>query len=67
VDRAAEAAARLVAGTVYVNSHGDIAPHVPFGGCKASGIGKECGRPGIDAYAELQTQVIYKAAGRVAR
>jgi acyl-CoA reductase-like NAD-dependent aldehyde dehydrogenase len=58
--RAAELANRLEAGTVYVNSHGDIAPHITFGGVKASGIGKENGAPGLDAYSELQTQFVPK-------
>ncbi|CUU59292.1 Acyl-CoA reductase [Parafrankia irregularis] len=60
VEKASAVAARLVAGTVYVNSHGDVSPSAPFGGCRASGVGRECGRPGIDAYAELQTRVVHK-------
>jgi acyl-CoA reductase-like NAD-dependent aldehyde dehydrogenase len=43
------------------DGHGDISPSAPFGGCKASGVGRECGRPGLDAYAELQTRVVHKA------
>jgi acyl-CoA reductase-like NAD-dependent aldehyde dehydrogenase len=58
--KASEVAARLEAGTVYVNSHGDISPKVPFGGWKTSGIGKEGGLAGLDAYAELQARVVHK-------
>jgi len=53
-------AARLECGTTWVNSHAEIAPHIPMGGFKHSGIGRAGGRPGIDAYAELQTQYVYK-------
>jgi acyl-CoA reductase-like NAD-dependent aldehyde dehydrogenase len=34
-------ASRLEAGTVWVNRHAEIAPHVPFGGIKCSGLGVE--------------------------
>ncbi|KAK8121746.1 hypothetical protein PG984_010416, partial [Apiospora sp. TS-2023a] len=40
VARAERMARRLSAGSVWVNSHFDVAPHVPFGGHKESGIGK---------------------------
>jgi acyl-CoA reductase-like NAD-dependent aldehyde dehydrogenase len=48
-----------------VNHHTEIAPNIPFGGVKASGIGRNCGQPGLDAYAELQTVIVHKdpAAG----
>lgn len=58
-------AARLECGTTWVNSHSEIAPHIPFGGTKGSGVGRSGGTPGIDAYAELQTQYIYNAPDRV--
>jgi len=35
-----------------------IDPALPFGGFKQSGIGREQGREGIDAYTELKTVVI---------
>jgi acyl-CoA reductase-like NAD-dependent aldehyde dehydrogenase len=65
IDTGAELAARLDCGTTWVNSHAEVAPHVPFGGTKLSGIGRNCGTPGLDAYAELQTRYVYKSAGRV--
>ena len=61
----AELAARLDCGTTWVNSHAEVAPHVPFGGTKLSGAGRTGGRQGLDAYAELQTQYIYKSPDRV--
>jgi acyl-CoA reductase-like NAD-dependent aldehyde dehydrogenase len=60
VEAASRIASRLTAGTVLVNSHGDISPAFPFGGCKSSGIGRECGQAGLDAYAELQTRITHK-------
>lgn len=55
-DRAqlAAVAARLEAGTVYINKHADIAPHVPFGGIKCSGIGREFGEEGLEAYTSIK-------------
>lgn len=46
-DRAKEIAARLEAGTVWVNGHGGIHPMVPFGGAKHSGYGLEFGVEGL--------------------
>jgi acyl-CoA reductase-like NAD-dependent aldehyde dehydrogenase len=56
---------RLVAGTTWVNHHAEVAPHIPFGGVKHSGIGRNSGRAGLDAYCELQTQYVYKSPARV--
>jgi len=47
--------ARLRAGTVYVNRWGISDPAVPFGGVKASGVGREHGREGLDGYLETKT------------
>ncbi len=47
-------AARLEAGTVYINKHAEIAPHVPFGGIKCSGIGVEFGLEGLAAYTNIK-------------
>jgi acyl-CoA reductase-like NAD-dependent aldehyde dehydrogenase len=65
IARGAELAARLECGTAWVNNHAEVAPHVPFGGTRLSGIGRNCGVPGIDAYAELQTRYVYHSAKRV--
>ncbi|RAL12823.1 aldehyde dehydrogenase family protein [Aspergillus homomorphus CBS 101889] len=46
---------RLQVGSVWVNSHFDVAPHVPFGGHKASGIGTEWGLNGLIGWCNSQT------------
>jgi phenylacetaldehyde dehydrogenase len=46
-DKARETAARLEAGTVWINGHGGIHPMVPFGGAKHSGYGLEFGVEGL--------------------
>jgi len=48
-------AALLEAGTVYVNVWGLTDPAAPFGGFKASGVGREHGRAGLDEYLEPKT------------
>jgi acyl-CoA reductase-like NAD-dependent aldehyde dehydrogenase len=63
--RGAAIADRLECGTTWVNHHADIAPYIPFGGMKHSGIGRSNGAPGLDAYCELQTQFLYKSPDRV--
>jgi acyl-CoA reductase-like NAD-dependent aldehyde dehydrogenase len=65
IARGEEIAARLECGTAWVNHHADIDPAIPFGGVKGSGLGRVNGKPGLDAYAELQTQIIYKSPSRV--
>jgi acyl-CoA reductase-like NAD-dependent aldehyde dehydrogenase len=52
--KTAEVAAQLEAGTVYINKHADIAPHVPFGGIKCSGLGVEFGEEGLEAYTTIK-------------
>ena len=47
-------AARLEAGTVWINSHGGLHPMIPFGGAKQSGYGREFGALGLKAVAEPQ-------------
>ncbi len=51
-------AAKLKAGTVWGNCHAVIDPALPFGGYKQSGIGREQGRQGIEAYTEVKTVII---------
>ena len=45
--KAAEVAARLDAGTVWINKHGDVTPETPFAGAKMSGVGVEFGLLGL--------------------
>ncbi len=49
---------RIEAGTVWVNMHTFVDPAVPFGGCKASGVGREFGSAFIDDYTELKSVMI---------
>ncbi|NKX55554.1 aldehyde dehydrogenase family protein [Arthrobacter mobilis] len=46
-DKAREVAARIEAGTVWINKHGAVDPRVPFGGAKQSGYGLEFGIEGL--------------------
>ncbi len=48
-------AALLHAGMIYVNSWGAVDPAAPFGGFKASGVGREHGHDGLSAYLETKT------------
>jgi aldehyde dehydrogenase (NAD+) len=48
-------AAMLEAGSVYINQWGMSDPAAPFGGFKASGVGREHGREGLEAYLETKT------------
>ena len=54
VERARAVAARLQAGTVWINQHGMIHPMVPFGGTKGSGWGVEFGVDGLKAVTQPQ-------------
>jgi acyl-CoA reductase-like NAD-dependent aldehyde dehydrogenase len=48
-------ASMLRAGSVYINTWGNVEAPAPFGGFKASGIGREHGHDGLDAYLETKT------------
>jgi acyl-CoA reductase-like NAD-dependent aldehyde dehydrogenase len=48
-------AKRLQAGNVWINTHLDLNPMVPFGGHKQSGIGSEWGTAGLKSYCNIQT------------
>lgn len=54
VDRAAEVARRIHTGAVGINQF-TLDIEAPFGGVKASGLGRELGPEGLLAYQELQT------------
>jgi acyl-CoA reductase-like NAD-dependent aldehyde dehydrogenase len=55
VHRAHRVAAKLKAGSVWINAYRVVAPSVPFGGFKSSGIGRENGAEAIDAYLETKS------------
>jgi acyl-CoA reductase-like NAD-dependent aldehyde dehydrogenase len=61
VGNAHRLAALLKAGSVYVNCWGTVDAGAPFGGYKASGIGREHGREGLEAY--LETKVVWTNLG----
>jgi acyl-CoA reductase-like NAD-dependent aldehyde dehydrogenase len=53
--RARRMAARLQAGTVWVNCWGETDAASPFGGIRASGYGREMGRDAIDLYSQTKS------------
>jgi acyl-CoA reductase-like NAD-dependent aldehyde dehydrogenase len=55
ISNAHKLAALLKAGSVYINTWGAGDPAVPFGGYKASGIGREKGHHNLDAYLETKS------------
>ena len=54
LEKGANIAARLEAGTVWVNHHLGSEADVPFGGFKDSGMGREHGVMGLQSYMEAQ-------------
>ncbi|PKL61106.1 MAG: aldehyde dehydrogenase [Methanomicrobiales archaeon HGW-Methanomicrobiales-2] len=57
-DVIARATEELQAGIVWVNQHLKIPPEVPFGGTKASGIGRENGSRALEEYMEEKAVLI---------
>ncbi len=55
VQRAHRMAAALRAGTVWINSYRAVGPMAPFGGFKASGMGRENGLEALKEYTETKT------------
>ena len=54
VKRAHRVAAKLKAGTVWVNCYGPVDPAAPFGGYKMSGYGREMGQYALELYSEVK-------------
>ncbi|MDB2584989.1 aldehyde dehydrogenase family protein, partial [Alphaproteobacteria bacterium] len=61
VDEAYEVAKKVDSGTIWVNKHADLQPHIPFGGIKTSGIGTELGAEGLSEF--TRRKVINVAKG----
>lgn len=61
VARAHKFADMLESGMVYINMWGLTDPAAPFGGVKASGLGREHGAENLDAY--LETKTIWTGLG----
>jgi len=55
---------RLRAGIVWVNEYRIVAPNSPFGGYEDSGLGRESGREGLEAYYQTKS-VWYDHSGEV--
>jgi acyl-CoA reductase-like NAD-dependent aldehyde dehydrogenase len=60
IERASDIASKLECGTAWVNQHGPIAPNVPFGGVKCSGIGVEFAEEGLHEYTTIQVVNVTK-------
>lgn len=58
--RAERMARRISSGSVWVNSHFDVAPNVPFGGHKESGIGMEWGLDGFKHFTNSRSLWVWK-------
>ncbi len=58
VTKAHHMAAKLRAGTVWVNCYDVFDAAAPFGGFKMSGMGRELGIRGLDAYTENKTVTV---------
>jgi acyl-CoA reductase-like NAD-dependent aldehyde dehydrogenase len=54
LDRAHKLALQMDSGSVWVNKHAELAPNIPFGGSKQSGIGTELGEEGLAEFTQLQ-------------
>lgn len=54
LERAHRVAAEIEAGMVWINSSQDSDPRIPFGGVKQSGIGRELGEAGLEAYSQIK-------------
>lgn len=52
--KAHQFAADLQAGQIWINSSNDSDVHIPFGGTKMSGIGRELGEYGLQMYTEAK-------------
>jgi aldehyde dehydrogenase (NAD+) len=49
------AAADIQAGSIWVNEYHGGGPGIPFGGFKASGIGRECAKEALDEYTQTKS------------
>ncbi|MBS2007724.1 MAG: aldehyde dehydrogenase family protein [Cyanobacteria bacterium SZAS TMP-1] len=55
VKKAHKFAARIKAGTIWVNCYNVFDPAVPFGGYKMSGYGRELGKHSIELYSNIKS------------
>jgi aldehyde dehydrogenase (NAD+) len=66
VPRALEVAQQLQAGSVWINDWHNISAHLPFGGFKQSGTGRELGPHALDEFTEAKA-VTVDLTGKVER
>ncbi|MFI1462350.1 aldehyde dehydrogenase [Nocardia carnea] len=55
IDRGLAVAHRIRSGTLGINQAYSMDPHAPFGGVKASGIGREFGREGLAGFLDTKS------------
>jgi aldehyde dehydrogenase (NAD+) len=58
IAKAHHLAAKIKAGTVWINCYDVFDAAAPFGGFKMSGLGRELGEKGLDAYTETKTVTV---------
>jgi acyl-CoA reductase-like NAD-dependent aldehyde dehydrogenase len=63
VHRAHRVAAKLRAGTVWINAYRVVAPNMPFGGFGHSGVGRENGIDAINEYTETKSIFVELTGG----
>jgi (Z)-2-((N-methylformamido)methylene)-5-hydroxybutyrolactone dehydrogenase len=63
VRRATMMAQKIKAGTVWVNTYRAVSFTMPFGGYKASGLGRENGAEAIEGYLQTKSVLINNAVG----
>ena len=63
VHRAHRVAAKLRAGTVWINAYRVVAPNMPFGGFGHSGLGRENGMDVINEYTETKSVFVELTGG----
>ena len=61
LDKAYDVAKKVDSGTIWVNKHADLQPHIPFGGIKTSGIGTELGAEGLHEFTQRKVINIAKS------
>jgi len=60
-ERAKKIAEQIDAGTVWINQHVNIGPHIPMAGAKQSGLGVEQGVEGLAEYTQVRVLNMAKA------
>jgi len=63
VHRAHRVAAKLRAGTVWINAYRVVAPNMPFGGFGSSGLGRENGIEAVNEYTETKSVWVELSGG----